>query len=484
MNSVSEFRLDEATRQFLKSKFDFFEGMEGNDDVIVPESARPERLAEIHNLIGQTLSSQDAHTGIELAMAVAASVNISKRSATPNPVWMLFVGGPSSAKTACVEGLEGASELVHFVSDQTENAFISMYRHEGLKMPDEKQLLARLDGKCYAIRDLTSFFSGKAERVHKWLGDMTSIFDGKFRKETGVGELELKSVFSTIACITPAALNTYQKYMASVGGRFLFFPFQPLTDDEQYAGYQLMNTSEKKKLRDERLVQLRLLMAEHMIELSSMTSHCTLESSHITERLWNYAQFIAAGRSVDITEPQATEFGKDRYVTVDQQEEGPFRVFQQLLTLAQCLALVHGRSVITLHETDVLLPIVWGSIRSNRSRFLQAFRQTPYQGVTKDCIGHGNTVSERQVSRLISDAMTCGLIEQREGRYWAATKFVKVFEPARTINHFQDLPPSAELSPRYTINNIGGSGGGFFRQNPPVILSYCLRVYRRVHFSP
>ena len=50
--------------------------------------------------------------------------------------------------------------------------------------PASKDLLPQLDGKCLIIKDLTTFFPMRDDKVTKILGDLQSIYDGEY-KATG-----------------------------------------------------------------------------------------------------------------------------------------------------------------------------------------------------------------------------------------------------------------------------------------------------------
>ncbi len=93
-----------------------------------------ERLREIHRRQSALTSSPWSHDLIDLALAVATSLTVSEDGP---PVWMLFIGSPSSGKTDTVLTLKEAAG-VYFVDMVTENFLGSVYRdpRTGARAPD------------------------------------------------------------------------------------------------------------------------------------------------------------------------------------------------------------------------------------------------------------------------------------------------------------------------------------------------------------
>ncbi|MBP6944614.1 hypothetical protein KBB85_01180 [Patescibacteria group bacterium] len=158
---------------------------------------------------------------------VVATYIAAKLRTTP-PIWLMLVGAPSSFKTELVRLIDLPE--IYSLDTLTENAFASGYVKADGSEPED--LLPLLDGKCLVIKDLTTLFSLKEDTIKKILGDLTSIFDGKFEKFTATrGDVRYYSQFSMATCITPAILSKHHTYMHQLGGRFFFIRLPELTPE-------------------------------------------------------------------------------------------------------------------------------------------------------------------------------------------------------------------------------------------------------------
>src|SRR5262249_12901781 len=193
-------------------------------------------LMRIHALQDQLTSSPWSHDVLELAMATAIATPLGDDNSAP--VWLLVVGVPSGDKTATVTCVAGATIL--WVDSFTENALASGYAPEKVhhRKPDLLQQIARDGVTCLAIKDLTTLFSLKDDRVKKVLGELQTIYDGAYAKATGtVGVLQYRPRFGFLGCITPIALAHHHRYISMIGSRFLAYRVPRLTEAERAEGF-------------------------------------------------------------------------------------------------------------------------------------------------------------------------------------------------------------------------------------------------------
>src|SRR5262245_38436482 len=138
-----------------------------------------ERLAQIHAFQQELTSSPYSHDLIELALAVATSLSVSRQDETAL-VWLLVAGAPSSDKTQTIMLLRELP-YAYYLDTLTENSFVSGYLDPKTGIPAQ-DLLRELDGRCLLIKDLTTRFSLREDKVKKILGDLQSIYDGEYTK--------------------------------------------------------------------------------------------------------------------------------------------------------------------------------------------------------------------------------------------------------------------------------------------------------------
>lgn len=336
-----------------------------------------QRLSEIHATLETLTSSPYSHDIVELALATATSLPLGGNE-HPAPVWLLVAGVPSSGKTESVLLLKDAHN-VQYLDAMTENSFVSGYV-DSRTGNRPKDLLPDLDGKCLVIKDLTTMFSMREDKVKKILGDLQSIYDGDYSKATGTrGVTSYKSTFALIACVTPVALQKHHNYMSMIGGRFLVFRLLPLTDEERDAGFE---RAWDESARTQNLPRLRQLLLEHVKDILATPRPFEKESAAQQDQLNRLALLLARGRGVVVKEKRSTldeDTGGDkfRYEIIGVQVEEPYRALSQLKTLGRALARIHGRSCLTNHEIELLRRVVLSSVMPGRGEVLACFRGSP-----------------------------------------------------------------------------------------------------------
>ena len=351
-----------------------------------------QRLARIHTILDTLRSSPASHDLIDLAMASAVSVGISTEEDSPL-VWLLVVGPPSSGKTDAVFALR-QDPAVKFLDTLTPEAFVSGLRHpkSGTRAKD---LLPELDGKCLVIKDMTTLFSLRDDKVRKVLGDLQSIYDGEFSKATGssfepTATIEHRSRFALVGCVTPEAVARHQRHMAQIGSRFLVYRVPRLTPQQVEAGFdRLVGTGAGKALRDE----LRRLVLDHLREAHDAWRRVRIpaEDEHMLRDL---AVLVQRGRTPILWE-RTTRSDDDGRVRTGHEPvlgtpEEPFRVYQQLCTLLRALTAVALRTTPTRRELEVVRRVALSSVLPDRAEVLDVLHRRPVvwrQTVTADLDG-------------------------------------------------------------------------------------------------
>lgn len=402
-----------------------------------------QRLTEIHATLETLTSSPYSHDVVELALATATSLPLGGGE-HPCPVWLLIAGVPSSGKTESVLLLKDAGN-VRYLDTMTENSFVSGYV-ESKTGDAPKDLLPELDGKCLVIKDLTTLFSMREDKVKKLLGDLQSIYDGEYSKATGTrGVISYNSSFCIVACVTPVALHKHHNYMSMIGGRFLVFRLLPLTDEERGAGFDKAWDEESKK---HNLPKLRRLLLEHMNDILTKPIQLEKENPYQQDQLNRLALLLARGRGVVIKEKRSTldeDTGNDkyRYEITNVQVEEPYRALAQLKTLGRALARIHGRSCMTSHETELLRRVVLSSVLPGRSEALSCFTRMPL-GVTVDGLAEGLRCGETWTRSLLNELSALDLVSEVKGTagwvYRPKGEVADLIEGKITIlSHVQDL---------------------------------------------
>ncbi|OGC91817.1 hypothetical protein A2876_04625 [Candidatus Amesbacteria bacterium RIFCSPHIGHO2_01_FULL_48_32b] len=356
----------------------------------------------------QTVSLEEALEAVEavlpgkrdltlLAMATCVSHLIDKKT----PLWLMFVGVPSSAKTE-VARMVGKVPWVYFLDALTENAFVS-----GMK--DSKDLLPLLNGKCLVVKDFTTTLSQKEETVKKILGDLTSIYDDSFAKHSPMrGTVEYHSFFSLLGCVTPQALNRHQRYMNQIGPRFLFYRVPNSSQEEVEKSFEVLwSVSDSrpgfKNAHDK--------VSGYCNGLLGRLNETTLgkEGLETKELLNSLAKFISKARGMVLT--RSAEFVNAEnekvqfYEPIEIQIEEPFRALQQLRVLARSLAVVQGKEEVGTGDLRLVRQVALASMPADRSLLLSVILSKDVFWTAKqvaDAIGISHKTALRQLDELVT----------------------------------------------------------------------------------
>jgi hypothetical protein len=298
------------------------------------QPTRADRLQHIHAVQADITSSPYSRDIIELSLAVATSWRLSFQDET-SPVWMMVCGAPSSDKTRTVDSLHGAVGVT-FADTFTENGLLSGYEDRSGTIK-RGGLLAEMEKGTLVMKDLTTMFSLREERIKKLLGEFQGVFYGRLVKQSGLGpKVEWVGHIALIGCITPQTLVQHYRYMSRIGSRFLFYRVPTQTAEEHREGFKM---NKDRAFRKAKLAELRGLVHEHIQEVLSTAVQLEDEPAEVDSRLESLAEFLAAGRAL-------TVWQKDRdneWFIEGLQKEEPYRIMDQLRTLVRSLANVRGR---------------------------------------------------------------------------------------------------------------------------------------------
>jgi hypothetical protein len=334
---------------------------------------------------------------------------ISAKLRTVPPIWLMLVGVPSSFKTELVRLIDLPE--IYSLDTLSENAFSS-----GYVMPDgsePKDLLPQLDGKCFVIKDLTTLFSLKEDTIKKILGDLTSIFDGRFEKFTATrGDIRYDSQFSMVTCVTPAILSKHYRYMHQLGGRFFFIRIPELTSELLERGHAIAWASDREK----RIKNVRQIVSTYCHRLSEKATalypKIQTETPAIHEWINTAANLIACARGTTETKPISFENDQgekvDYYEVKDPQIEQPWRILGQLRSLARVLAAMRGKMEVTSEELESLKAITISSMPIDRAvvigELLKEDKLLPRE------VGERINKSSKTASRDLKELTALGLV--------------------------------------------------------------------------
>lgn len=352
---------------------------------------------------------------VEVILAAYISKEIEKR----NPIWIMLVGNPSSNKTQMVTLLAKATGTF-MIDVLTTNPFIS-----GLGNKDSPQdLLPKLNGKCFIVKDYTSFFGRSEETVKQLLSDLVSIYDGTFSKHSGSrGTVRYEATFSHIGCVTPMGLNQRQRYMNQVGARFLTIRISELTEAQRSSGFDVAWSDDLK----ERISAASEASSNYVMSLCEGIGTYGLQlhpvPQDIRTQLNTLAELVARARGEVRTKTQQFETEEGETKTFEEveeiQKEEPFRALHQLKALCRSLAVVRGKEEVGMEEFLTVKRVALSSMPVQRADALAAF-----QFETRITAKEGSDILEKNyktVKRHLDQLVYLGVIERKkdvDGKTW------------------------------------------------------------------
>jgi hypothetical protein len=388
-----------------------------------------DRLYRIHALQSELTSSPYSHDILELALATVTSFPIGHQALLP---WLLIVGVPSSDKTNTIVALRNAASTL-FVDALTENAIASGFVDEKGKAK-RSDLLSRIKDGCVVIKDLTTLFSMRQDKINKILGDLQSVSDGDYEKISGVGGgVQWKGHLSFIGCITPTALAEHQHYLAKIGSRFLIYHVPPQTDEQHSEGFDMQRQREEQAAKIAKFRQLVHAHAAAVLKASVKIKPETDAQNRLVEDL---AKFVARGRAAAYW--PKVEWSESPELAGMQVEE-PYRLYDQLRILSHALARVHGRDEVTDHELELLRRVALSTIPVSRARVLQALLEG---GVARQDLPDKTGLGKHRTWRALDELEYTKLIQVgniktkgKSGKGYSRTDWVSRLLPGDLSDH-------------------------------------------------
>jgi hypothetical protein len=458
---------------FLRQKDAKAQAGAENPEPQAVELPREVTLIEVHAAQQEVTSSPYSSDFLELCMAAVASEKFALRDGV-KPSWLMGVGAPSSDKTETALSLSLSPE-VYLLDTLTENSFISGYMNPDGSAPLD--LLAELTGRCLLIKDYTTLFSLKDDIIKRIIGDLQSIYDGNFARFTGTrGRVNYETIFSHIGCITPLALSSHHRYMATIGGRFLFYRILPLTEEEKAEGFKIISESDDERVK--KIQRLRKLASGYLHNKLAEDLPVIRETKEQTQIINNLAILLARGRAVIRTKKVDYEKdGKVRpyYETEEVQIEEPFRAALQLRTLGRSLAHVHSRNYITDHDLELLRRVVLSTMPVDRAEVLSLFQNPNFLSLdgalTRTLCADGIGKSRNRANQLLTELVRVGILQEEQKAGGSQEKFYKPWPtlaeciccPVLPLDHILDIDIGE--TKHATKGSSTGTTGGFER--PP-----------------
>jgi hypothetical protein len=314
-------------------------------------------------------------------------------TAPGDPVWLLVVGPPSSAKSELLRAL-GDDPRVFRVSSLTGKTLIS-----GHKDADGGLLFRVKEGSTLLLLDFGQILSLHPNEKALVLQRLREVYDGYSKADFGNSSQgrEWKGRLGFLAGTTPA-IEKYTSVGAELGDRFLFFRVD-IPDRQAQVNEALAHSGQEGAMRAEISAAF-----EQALNAAGDPSAVTVDEE--TRR--------TLGSLADLATRLRTPVSRDRYThAVDYipTPEGPARFGKALLRVGKGLAAVRGENEIGPDELRVLGKIALNSIPSRRFAVVRALA-TLGEATNKE-IGLEAELPTASAGYVMEDCLVLGIAERR-----------------------------------------------------------------------
>lgn len=317
-------------------------------------------IQDVHEVLNRYLHN----FSVEYATGVLATYLANEVDTDSNPVWLLVVAPPSSAKTTILDPLSEVDD-VEALSSVTANTFIS-----GMQGDQDQSLLNRLGRQPKLVIKEFGTLTGKDPRQQaEIMGQLREIYDGSIVQHYGTGDTVSWQGKTRIVAGVTGNIDSKRIFRAELGDRFLRLRFGDHTDLVEGAQEAMDGTGEEAECRAKLAEAYQNVLDEARGYLGDVSL------GEDTRRvLSNLTALLVRLR----TPVERDRYRNDRVKTLPQ-VEGPYRVSKQFKLVAHALAALRGKT--DLENYRLFYRFVYDCMREpRRTLFRHAVRKINENG--------------------------------------------------------------------------------------------------------
>lgn len=358
-------------------------------ELLIQKYGSLERLREV---FGKWLLLPDPHV-LEVILAAVVANQLGG-----DPLWLLIVNPPSSAKTEILRALSRLP-ATHLLSNFTANTLLS-----GKTGKRDASLLPRLSGKILVVKDFTTVLTMHRDARAEIFAQLREVYDGAYSKAYGTGEQKSwEGRVGFLAGVTEV-IDSQQAVHGALGERFLLY--RPQTEERQdIARRALRNAGTESRMRKE----LGEAMEGFMLSLGDIKQRAASIPEEAENHIVILADLVAKGRAV------VPRDGYERTIDYIPQPETPARLAKQLAQFGKALAIIRGRVEVGSDELEVLRKIALDTMNRNRVGVVRALRKKWALFVETKDVMIETRVPAKRCLELLEDLWVLGMAERDQG---------------------------------------------------------------------
>lgn len=281
-----------------------------------------QKLQSLKNVVTKWLKLVD-DTIIEIVCVAYIALKLEG-----DPLWVMVVGPPSSAKTETIMGLADCSEI-HVLSSLTPQTLISGRQGRG---GGKNSLIFKLNDKLLVAKDFGTVLSMRSEGQREILSQLREIYDGRYSKAFGSKDetVDWEGRVGFLGGCTQV-IDQHYSVNQQLGERFVFYRVDG--GDPIETGKQALKiVGKEKEMRSE--IRQAFKQFLESIEPQDGTIHIP---ESIKNRIIHLAAFAANART------GVPRNYKTQEIEAVPTPEGSPRLTKQLVTTGIALAIAHEK---------------------------------------------------------------------------------------------------------------------------------------------
>ncbi len=347
-------------------------------------------LTQLHEVFDRWLLLKDPYL-LEVVLGVVVANLLGG-----DPLWLLIVAPPSSAKTEIIRALSSVP-CIYPLSNLTANTLLS-----GQKGKKDASLLPHLSDKILAMKDFTTILTLHRDARAEIFAQLREVYDGAYSKAYGTNEVKRwEGRMGFLAGVTQV-IDGQQAVHTILGDRFLLY--RPVTEARQeIARKALRNTGTETKMRKE----LSEAVEGFMASLGKVEERTATIPEEIEGSIVLLADLIAKGRA------GVPRDGYERLVQYTPEPETPARLAKQLALLGKGLAIVRGKAEVGLEELSVLRRVSVDTMIRQRVKVSRTLAKLhPWEWMETQMVMQETHIPARTCKELLEDCWVLGIAER------------------------------------------------------------------------
>jgi len=351
-----------------------------------------------------------------------------------DPVWAFILAPSGGCKTEFINAITDL-DMVHPLSSLTARTFVS-----GAKRGDqETSLLVKITNGIITFEDFTTLASENKEEKTAIMGQLRSIYGGKFDKAFGTGQNVNWEGKITILAGATYGIYTFRELFSKMGERFLIYNL--IQPDRIEAARRAGDNQSSGKIKEFRKT-IQIATKEYLLPIiMNIPEEMPMIPPDLRTELLQLSELTTRARSSVERDWRSVQ----REITETYEPEMPTRFVAQLQTLAQSLWIINkheGHTGWLSEDKEILRKFTFDSITKSKRICLQELAR--YQSIHTTGLATKLNFPTSTTRRWLEDLNALGLVDRKKGSGPKGDEWVLKEQYNPIIQKFEKIMPLDE----------------------------------------